>query len=73
MHTIGYNVYIDADAEPYITKGKRKYLMPMNKRIRKRVEQFTRKSNELRITLSRQQECNCHEDCSLVATRRIFV
>ena len=30
--------YYDANAYPYITKGKRKYLMPMDKKMRKQIE-----------------------------------
>lgn len=30
--------YIDEDAEIFITKGKRKYLMPMDKKMRKQIE-----------------------------------
>lgn len=30
--------YYDPNAQPYITKGKRKYLMPMDKRMRKQIE-----------------------------------
>lgn len=33
-------VYFDMNAKPYITKGKRKYLMPMDKKIRKQLIQL---------------------------------
>ena len=33
-------VYFDRNAKPYITKDKRKYLMPMDKKIRKQLIQL---------------------------------
>jgi hypothetical protein len=34
--------YYDSNAKPYITKGKRKYLMPMDKAMRRQIEPLRR-------------------------------
>ena len=34
--------YYESNAKPYITKGKRKYLMPMDKAMRRQIEPLRR-------------------------------